>query len=107
MSDRVGQRALRVPFIVVCAGCAGLLVTIVSAARTDVAELGGGLVFNTILGFGMMASGLLLISGAVGAKRLVSHGAAEGARRNSLFFGVVGVIGVVTTLYGAAVFFGV
>ena len=103
----MNQRALRVPFIVVCAGCVGLLATVVSAARTDVSELGGGLVFNTILGFGMMASGLLLISGAVGARRLVSQGALEGTRRNSLFFGLIGVIGIATALYGVAMFFGV
>ena len=103
----MSRRPLRVPFIVVWAGCAGMLITVVSAARTDVAELGSGLVFNSILGFGMMASGLLLISGAVGAKRLVSQRGVIAERRNSWFFGVMGVIGVIASLYGALMFFGV
>ena len=104
MIDRASQRGLRVPFVFAFAGFAGLAITAVSALRTDVTELGGGLVFNTILGSGLMASGLLLISGAVAAKRLVSQGAVEQTRRNSWFFGVIGVIGVGVTLYGAAMF---
>ena len=106
MSDRVNQRPLRVPFIVVCAGWAGLLVTAVSAVRTDLTELGSGLVFQWIVGFGTMASGLLLISAALGAHRLVSKGAVIGERRNIWFFRVMGVIGVVAALYGALMFFG-
>jgi hypothetical protein len=104
MSDKVSQRGLRVPLVFAFAGVAGLVITVVSAALTEVSELGGGLVFNTILGSGMMVSGLLLISGAVAAKQLVSRGDAERTRRNSLFFGVIGVIGVVATVYGAAMF---
>jgi hypothetical protein len=104
MIDTASERGLRVPFLFAFAGFAGLVITVVSAVRTDVTELGGGLVFNTILGSGMMASGLLLISGAVTAKRLVSQRAAERTRRNSWFFGVIGAIGVGVTLYGAAMF---
>ena len=92
--------------MVVCAGWAGLLITVVSAARTDLTELGSGLVFQWIVGFGTMASGLLLISAAVGAHRLVSQGTVIVERRNIWFFRVMGVIGVVATLYGATMYFG-
>jgi hypothetical protein len=95
-----------VPFILVCAGWAGLLVTVVSAARTDLTQLGSGLVLQWIVGFGTMASGLLLISAAVGAHRLVFQRAVIGERRNTWFFRVMGVIGVVAALYGAAIYFG-
>jgi hypothetical protein len=105
-SDKMNQRALRVPFIVVCAGWAGLLVTVVSAARTDLTEFGSGLVLQWIVGFGTMASGLLLVSAAIGAHRLVSQHALVGERRNICFFRVMGVIGVVATLYGTAIYFG-
>jgi hypothetical protein len=100
------HRTLRIPFIVACAGGAGALVTVILAARTDTPEPGSGFVFITILGYGMIASGLLLVSGAVGAKRLVSQGAAMRERRDALFFWLAGVIGVVATLYGAAVLVG-
>jgi hypothetical protein len=102
----MNQRVLRVPFIVVCAGLVGLLVTVVSAARTDLTDLGSGLVFQWIVGFGTMASGLLLFSAAVGAHRLVSRGAVITVRRNIWFFRVMGVIGVVAILYGATMYFG-
>jgi hypothetical protein len=94
---------LKVPFMVSLAGCAGVLLTVALA----VLSYDDGFVFVTILGFGMLASGLLLISGAVGAKRLVSLGAEMGGRRNAFFFGIIGVVGVVTALYGAAMLFGV
>jgi hypothetical protein len=83
----------------------GLLVILVSAARTDLTDLGSGLVSQWIVGFGAMASGLLLISGAVGAHRLVSRRAVIAERRNVWFFRVIGVIGVVATLYGATMYF--
>jgi hypothetical protein len=102
----MNQRALRVPFILVCASFVGLLITMVSAARTDLTELGSGLVFQWIVGFGTMASGLLLISAAVRAHRLVSQGAVIAERRNVWFFRVMGVIGLVATLYGATMYFG-
>jgi hypothetical protein len=81
-----------------------MLVTLALAAWADTTDPGSGFVFITILGYGMIASGLLLISAAIGARRLVAQGAAVAERKVSLFFGVVGVIGLAAALYGFAVF---
>src|SRR4051812_6251462 len=100
------EQAKRIPLVLVCAGGVGVLGSILLAARTDDTEFGSGLVFNTALGFGMLAGGLLLLGGAVGAERIVYEGAAMRSRRNTLFFRISGVVGLAIFLYGAALLSG-
>jgi hypothetical protein len=92
----------RVPLIIAGVGWIGLLGTVVLTARYQVDELGSGLVFNWVLGTGMITSGLLLLSGAIAAEYLVLQGVLTRGRRNSIFFRTTGVIGVVAILYGVA-----
>ena len=100
--SRTQQKSL----ILAWAGWIGLLSTVVVAARYELTDLGSGLVFNWILGLGMIGSGLLLVSGAVAAGYLVARGVSSGERRNPFFFRTTGVIGVVAILYGFAVLAG-
>jgi len=106
ISDRVTR--LHLPLIVACAGWIGVLGTVVVAARYEVtADLGSGLVFNWVLGSGMIGSGLLLAGAAVGAEYLNVRDVSKRERRKSIFFRTTGAIGILAILYGVAMIGGV
>jgi hypothetical protein len=92
----------RAPPFLMGAGWIGVFGSVLLAARTDDGEFGSGLVFNTVLGFGMLAGGFLPLGGAVAAEHVVYKGAAMRSRRKTIFFRITGVIGLLAFLYGAA-----
>jgi hypothetical protein len=93
---------LKTPRVLAIVGWLVIVAAIIAAARIpEDGELGTGLVFVWILGWGCISGGIILLS-AVALARQARRKAPRSKALDNVLFGAALITGIMATLYGAA-----